>query len=164
LARATRVGCGRLSVGIRAGNAGDRRWVQDLGRRTAPRSVSALRSVDSNTLEATFDRLFDFAFGQSHVLLVAEEGAEALGYVLFLDRLLDEVTGGPQAFVVYLAVEPHARRRGIGKALMLAAEESARARGLGYVSFMVTEDNLEARELYAQLDYRTERRQLCKPL
>jgi ribosomal protein S18 acetylase RimI-like enzyme len=164
LARSADGGCGRLSISVRAGDARDRRWVSDLGRRSAPSSVSTLRAVDKSALDASFDRLFEFAFGQSHVLLVAEEGAEPLGYVLFLDRLPDEVTGGPQAFVVYLAVEPHARRRGIGKALMLAAEEAARTRELGHVSFMVTEDNLEARELYAQLGYRTERRQLCKPL
>jgi ribosomal protein S18 acetylase RimI-like enzyme len=98
------------------------------------------------------------------VLLVAEDDSEPLGFVLFLDQFPDEVSGLPQAFVVYAAVEPHALRRGIGKALFLAAEEAARARGLPYVSFMVTEENLAARELYAHLGYQTERRQLCKPL
>jgi ribosomal protein S18 acetylase RimI-like enzyme len=151
-------------VTVRAGGERDRRWVYDLGRRTAPSSVSEFRIPDPKALDASFDRLFEFAFGQSHVLLVAEEGGAPLGFVLFLDRLLDEVSGSVQAFVVYVAVEPYARRRGIGKALMLAAEEAARERRLGYVSFMVTEDNLEARELYAHLGYRTERRQLCKPL
>lgn len=112
----------------------------------------------------SFDRLLVFAFDQSHVLLVAEDGDDRLGFVLFLDKMPDEVGGVPQAFVVYLAVEPSARRRGIGRRLFMAAEAAARERGLPYVSFMVTEENAAARELYAQLGYRTERRQLCKQL
>lgn len=136
----------------------------DLGRRTASSSVSDVRAPDKVTLDASFERLFEFTFGQSHVLLVAEENSQALGFVLFLDKLLDEVSGLPQAFVAYAAVEPHARRRGIGKALFIAAEDAARARGLPHITFMVTEENVAARELYAHLGYRTERRQLCKTL
>jgi ribosomal protein S18 acetylase RimI-like enzyme len=149
---------------IREGGAGDHAWVRDLGRRTVSSSVSALRDPSPSTVGDSFDRLVDFAFGQSHVLLVAEDGLERLGFVLFLDRLLDEVTGLPQAFVVYVAVEPHARRRGAGRRLMAAAESEARKRNLAYASFMVTEENDAARELYAQLGYQTERRQLCKRL
>jgi ribosomal protein S18 acetylase RimI-like enzyme len=156
----------RLSdgVGIRAGAPGDQTWVRDLGRRTVATSVSVLRDAASETVGESFDRLLDFAFGQSHVLLVAEDRLERLGFVLFLDRLPDEVSGLPQAFIVYVAVEPHARRRGVGRALMDAAEAEARSRNLPYASFMVTEENVSARELYAQLGYQTERRQLCKRL
>jgi ribosomal protein S18 acetylase RimI-like enzyme len=127
-------------------------------------SVSRLREAAPVEVGESFERLFAFAFGQSHVLLVAEEASERVGFVLFLDRLPDEVTGLAQAFVVYAAVEPHARRRGIGRQLFVAAEDEARARGLHYLSFMVTEENVAARELYAQLGYQTERRQLCKQL
>ncbi len=159
-------GGGRLTsaLAIRAGDVRDRAWIRDLGRRTLASSVSTLREVELGSVEASFERLFEFAFGQSHVLLVAEEAGEPLGFVLFLDRLPDEVTGLPQAFVVYLAVEPHARRRGVGRHLFEAAEKEARKRGLPYISFMVTEENVGARELYAQLGYHTERRQLCKRL
>jgi len=138
--------------------------VRDLGLRTVASSVSALREAEPETVANSFDRLLDFAFAQSHVLLVAEDRLERLGFVLFLDRLPDEVSGLPQAFIVYVAVEPHARRRGAGRALMAAAEDEARKRGLPYASFMVTEENDSARELYAQLGYQTERRQLCKRL
>jgi len=157
---------GRLSdrVKIRSGGPGDQLWVRDLGRRTVASSVSALRDAPGETVASSFDRLLDFAFGQSHVLLVAEDELERLGYVLFLDRLPDEVSGLPQAFIVYVAVEPHARRHGAGRQLIEAAEAEARRRELPYASFMVTEENVSARELYAQLGYQTERRQLCKRL
>jgi ribosomal protein S18 acetylase RimI-like enzyme len=152
------------SFQVGPGTPEDLAWVRDLGRRTMLSSVSGLRDAAPERVGESFERLFEFAFGQSHVLLVARDAAEPLGYVLFLDRLPDEVTGLPQAFVVYVAVEPHARKRRIGKGLMLAAEGEARKRGLPYISFMVTEENVTARELYAQLGYKTERRQLCKRL
>jgi ribosomal protein S18 acetylase RimI-like enzyme len=81
-----------------------------------------------------------------------------------LTDLPDEVTGSEQGFVAYMAVEPDARRHGVGKALLTAAEDAARARGLPFVSLMVTESNASARELYAQAGYVTERRLLCKAL
>ncbi|HMD02667.1 MAG TPA: GNAT family N-acetyltransferase [Candidatus Baltobacteraceae bacterium] len=113
---------------------------------------------------ASYARLVDFAFDQSHALFVAVAGLERLGFLLMLDSLPDEVTGLPQAFVAFMAVEPGARRRGIGAGLLKAAEDAARERGLGFVSLLVTEDNAPARELYAQAGYVTERRMLCKPL
>ena len=166
MARERQSRCGRLSekVTIRPGGPGDQLWARDLGRRTVESSVSVLREAPAETVASSFERLLDFAFGQSHVLLVAEDDLERLGYVLFLDHLPDEVSGLPQAFIVYVAVEPHARRRGVGRELIEAAEAESRRRGLPYASFMVTEENVSARELYAQLGYQTERRQLCKRL
>ena len=149
---------------IRAGTPRDVAWMIELGRRTLGDSVSGLREAEPARIAESFDRLIEFALAQSHVLLVAEDTLQPLGYILFLDAMPDEVTGSAQAFVVYVAVEPEARRRGIGRALFTAAEAAARDRGLPYLTFMVTEENLAARELYAQLGYATERRQLCKRL
>lgn len=151
-------------VTIRAGGPRDVAWVIELGRRTLADSLSAVREASDARLAENFDRLIEYALSQSHVLLVAEDALEPLGYVLMLDSLPDEVTGSPQGFVVYFAVEPEARRRGVGRRLFEAAEDAARERGLPYLTFMVTEENLAARELYAQLGYVTERRQLCKRL
>ena len=81
-----------------------------------------------------------------------------------LDTLDDEVSGLPQGFIAYMAVEPSARRTGVARALLAAAEARARERGLPHIALMVTEDNAPARELYAQAGYRTERRLLCKTL
>ena len=112
----------------------------------------------------SFDRLIEFVFTRDHLVLIAEEHGVQIGFLLLLFDVADEVTAGPQAFVAYTAVEPFARRRGAGRALMEAAETAARARGLPYVSLMVTEDNRAARALYDGAGFVTERRMLTKPL
>ncbi len=135
----------------------------DLGRRTAKDSVSALRDVAPEQVETSYERLVEFVTDRSHILLIAETDIDGpLGFLLMLDDVPDEVTGLPQAFVAYMAVEPAARRRGVAAQLLAAAEDAAHVRGLPNVALMVTEDNLAARELYAQAGFATERRLLCK--
>jgi len=139
--------------------------VLDLGRRTAKDSVSALRDVAPEQVETSYERLVEFITDRSHILLIAETDIDVpLGFLLMLDDVPDEVTGLPQAFVAYMAVEPAARRRGVAAQLLAAAEDAAHVRGLPNVALMVTEDNLAARELYAQAGFATERRLLCKRL
>lgn len=153
------------TIALRRGGRGDRAFVLDLGRRTAVDSVSALRETPLALVEASYERLVEFAFDGSYVLLVAESEFDGpLGFCLMLDTLPDEVTGMPQGFVAYMAVDPSARRQGIARRLLSAAESAARERGLPHVALMVTEDNAPARELYAQAGYLTERRLLCKTL
>ncbi|GAC1308659.1 MAG: hypothetical protein NVSMB19_22010 [Vulcanimicrobiaceae bacterium] len=150
---------------LRHGGPADRPFVLDLGRRTAIDSVSALRQTPLPLVEASYERLAEFAFDGSYVLLIVESALDGpLGFCLMLDTLPDEVSGLPQGFVAYMAVEPSARRQGVARALLGAAEDAARERGLPHVALMVTEDNAPARELYAQAGYRTERRLLCKTL
>ncbi len=55
------------------------------------------------------------------------------------------------AFVKDLAVHPRARRRGIGRALMLTAFQSFAARGARQVDLKVGEENAEAQGLYRSL-------------
>ena len=112
----------------------------------------------------SFEKLLEFIFAQSHALLVAESGNLRVGFLLLLDSLPDEVSMAPQAFVAYMAVEPKAQRRGIGRALLNAAEGLARERGLPTIAMMVTESNVPALDLYTSSGYRTERRLLCKAL
>jgi ribosomal protein S18 acetylase RimI-like enzyme len=149
---------------IRAGSIDDRAFVEDLGKRTALTSISAQRQAPRELVLASFDRMLSFVYDQSHVLLIAEESGLRQGFLLFLDTLPDEVTGGSQAFIAYMAVEPSARGQGVGKALLSAAEDEARRRGLPYMALMVTEDNAAAREVYQSAGFQTERRLLCKRL
>lgn len=150
---------------LRAGGAADRPFALDLGRRTVVDSVSALREAPAPFVESSYERLVEFAFERSYVLLIAENDLEGrVGFLLMLDEMPDEVTGLPQGFVAYMAVEPDARRHGIATQLLAAAEDAARVRGLPYVALMVTEDNAPAREFYAHAGYTTERRLLCKRL
>lgn len=150
---------------LRRGGRGDRAFVIDLGRRTAPDSVSSLRVTPLALVEASYERLVEFAFDGSYVLFIAEHDLDGpVGFCLMLDTLPDEVSGMPQGFVAYMAVDPAARRHGIARALLAEAEREARERGLPHLALMVTEENAPARELYAQAGYLTERRLLCKPL
>ncbi len=151
-------------VAVRAGDAADRDFVRDLGRRSASSSVSALRTVKYGDLLEAFDRLVEFVFGRRHDALIAEEHGERAGFLLLLYDIPDEVTLVDQAFVAYMAVEPASQGRGVGRALLEAAESHAAARGLRYVSLMVTDENAPARALYERAGFVTERRMLTKAL
>ena len=153
-----------VTVTIREGTAADHPFVRELGSSTMTDSVASFRRYVPALLEASYESLLDYSFAQSHALFIAERAGSRAGFLLLLDSLPDEVTRMPQAFVVYMAVEPSARRNGIGKHLLAAAEQWARARKLPYVGLMVTEENDAARRLYESAGYLIERRLLCKPL
>ena len=150
---------------LRRGGPADRAFVLDLGKRTTEASVSSLRPAPDALVYASYQRLIDFAFANACELLIAENELDGpVGFALLLHTMPDEVSGLPQSFVAYMAVEPDARRHGIAAKLLAAAEDAARAKGHAHVALMVTEDNDAARELYAQAGYETERRLLCKTL
>jgi len=153
------------ALAIRRGRgAADRDYVRDLGKRSATSSVSAMRTARHADVLLSFERLVDFCFGRAHDVLIAEVEGEPAGFLVLLYDVPDEVTLGAQAFVAYTAVEPHARRRGVGRALLAEAERCARGAGSPYISLMVTEDNVPARTLYEQAGFATERRMMTKPL
>jgi ribosomal protein S18 acetylase RimI-like enzyme len=154
----------RASDGAGETRDADRAFVRELGRRCAMSSVGSLRRASESAVRGAFDRLCDIVFDQSHVTLIAQRAERRVGFLLLLDELPDEVTALPQGFVAYMAVDPECRRSGVGAALLAAAEDEARRRGLPYMALMVTQDNAGARHLYERGGYRTERRQLCKPL
>jgi ribosomal protein S18 acetylase RimI-like enzyme len=58
------------------------------------------------------------------------------------------------AFIKDLAVDPRARRHGIGRALVLTAFQAFAARGAAYVDLKVREENLVAQRLYQNLGMR----------
>jgi ribosomal protein S18 acetylase RimI-like enzyme len=149
-------------VEVRVGDAHDWPFVEDLGKRSVASSRG--RDAPDALLRVGYERLLDLVATQSHVLLVAEERERAVGFLILLDALPDEVSLQPQGFIAYMAVEPEFSGRGVGGALLAAAEDEARRRGLPYISLMVTEENEPARGLYERRGYRTERRLLCKRL
>ena len=79
-------------------------------------------------------------------LLVARREEEIVGCVIG-DRVID---GGR---VINLAVDPAARRQGIGALLMQAAEQALPG---GDMTLMVQAENAPARALYRHLGYRDE--------
>ena len=127
-------------------------------------SVVAWRTPDRQAVLESYERLLRIVFSQSHVALIAECDGIPGGFFLMIDEMPDEVTGDPQAFVAYMAVEPAHRNAGVGAALLERGEDEARKRGLPFMALMVTEDNAAARALYDRAGYRTERLLLCKML
>ncbi|HEY4442136.1 MAG TPA: GNAT family N-acetyltransferase [Candidatus Elarobacter sp.] len=152
------------TVVVRRGDRDDRAYVRDLGRRSAATSISPVRTARFDDVLLAFDRLLEFVFGREHVALIAEENGERAGFLLLLFDIPDEVTLTEQAFVAYTAVEPYARGRGIGRALLDEAESVARGMGRRYISLMVTEENAPARGLYDTAGFITERRMMTKLL
>jgi ribosomal protein S18 acetylase RimI-like enzyme len=152
------------SFTVRRGEPADQDFVRDLGRRSATSSVSPVREARYPAVLHAIDKLVDFVYTRKHDVLIAEDGEVAVGFLLLIYDVPDEVTGTEQAFVAYTAVEPFARGRGAGRAMLDAAEALARTRGLRYVSLMVTNDNTPARALYERSGFMTERRMMTKPL
>jgi [ribosomal protein S18]-alanine N-acetyltransferase len=74
--------------------------------------------------------------------LVAEDGKELVGYAGMM------FTGGSQADVVTLAVNPAHWGQGTGTALLTALVDEAEKRGCAEVLLEVREDNPRARQLY----------------
>jgi ribosomal-protein-alanine acetyltransferase len=85
--------------------------------------------------------------GKSAVVLVAEESGALLGYALIRIR-------GRQAHLESLAVDPPARRLGLGRALLKASEQAVLERGALHMRLEIREDNPAALALYESLGYR----------
>jgi ribosomal protein S18 acetylase RimI-like enzyme len=65
---------------------------------------------------------------------------------------------GVRGWIYHLAVEPSARRCGVGSALMRAAEERLRARGCPKINLQVLPENAAVVAFYRRLGYAVEPR------
>ena len=84
---------------------------------------------------------------KSAALLVAEEGGTVMGYALLRIR-------GRQGHLESLAVDPPARRLGLGRSLLKASEQVVLERGALHMRLEIREDNPAALALYQSLGYR----------
>jgi len=95
--------------------------------------------------DAWTPEMFAAEFAQSasrRLYLVAEEGRAVIGYAGMM------FTGGPQADVLTLAVDPAHWGQGTGAALLSALVDEAGRRGHTEVMLEVRRDNPRARRLY----------------
>jgi ribosomal protein S18 acetylase RimI-like enzyme len=83
----------------------------------------------------------------TRVVFVAEEDGRPVGSVYV------NLTNPHAAYVFGLYVRPIARRRGVGRSLMLAAADAVRAEGRPYVQLTVDTPNVAARVLYEKLGF-----------
>ena len=142
----------------------DLAFVRDLGRRVAASSISPFRPGEPELVAMAYEQVVDFILTRDHAVLVAVDGDRRAGFALVAFDVPDEVTHSPQAFLVYMAVEPAYQRQGVATDLLDAVKTEARKRHLPYVSLMVTEGNAAARALYDAAGFKTERRLMTVPV
>lgn len=82
------------------------------------------------------------------VVLVAECAAEGVVGFTQCYPTWDTLALGPHVVLYDLFVAPHARRHGVGRALLRGAIDAARRAGARGVSLETAHDNAEARALY----------------
>ena len=117
--------------------------LREMNRADMPRIMALEQELFPE--DAWTPEMFAAEFAQPasrRLYLVAEEGKTLIGYAGMM------FTGGPQADVVTLAVEPARWGRGIGTALLTALVDEAARRGCTEVLLEVREDNPRARRLY----------------
>ncbi|MGH9416368.1 MAG: ribosomal protein S18-alanine N-acetyltransferase [Terriglobales bacterium] len=89
----------------------------------------------------------DFGEGDGRLLLVAHRGADLVGYAVVQ-------CAADQAELQAMAVNPAARRGGIGRDLLEAAVAAARCGGAATMFLEVRESNAGARAFYGQAGFR----------
>ncbi len=126
-----------------------------MTRPPTPRAARAADLPDLLALEARFpgDRLsarqFRFHLDNPRARLrVLVEGKRLLGYHLVLTR-----AGSRWARLYSLVIDPAARGRGLGRALLADAERQARQAGCTGLRLEVRQDNVAANALYAAAGY-----------
>ncbi len=118
-------------------------------RRALPADLASVARIDAACFDAFWrydpDRLAGYLVEDR--LMVAEEDGQVIGYTL--STLVRE-----SATIGRLAVDPAARRRGIGKALLADALSYLARTGAGSVSLCTQEENRASRELYRSVGLR----------
>ena len=117
--------------------------LREMRRADMPKIMALERELFPE--DAWTPEMFASEFAQPasrRLYLVAEEGGTLIGYAGMM------FTGGPQADVVTLAVDPAHWGRGTGTALLLALVGEAGRRGCREVLLEVRKDNPRARQLY----------------
>ena len=120
------------AVRLRPMRRGDRSAILALERELFPDDAWTAEMFASEFAQSASRRLY----------LVAEEGRAVIGYAGMM------FTGGPQADVLTLAVDPAHWGQGTGTALLSALVDEARRRGHTEVMLEVRQDNPRARGLY----------------
>ena len=90
--------------------------------------------------------------GDSHILVHAGSEGELQGFVQ-LYPLLSTVRLAPLWLLNDLFVAPQARRKGVGRELMLAARELAASHGVGHLKLATQIENHAAQALYESLGW-----------
>lgn len=122
----------------------------------------SLRPLDADLAPGTqiidkhFADIVQFARDTEGLILLAEDNAQAVGYVCLYGRITpgeqDELPA-PYSFMAELYVLPEYQRQGIGRELVARAEAHARELGACKIELKVLAPNTPAQAFYTALDY-----------
>ncbi|MDQ4041605.1 MAG: GNAT family N-acetyltransferase [Actinomycetota bacterium] len=133
-------------------------WVAELGEaETVARLMVAFRDhygrdwPSDNSILASVERLLEST--DTEFLLGAPDEDAPPAAVAQLRFRHSVWMAAPDCWLEDLYVQPHARRRGVARALVDLTLERARARGCRRVELDVTEDNRAALDLYQQAGF-----------
>ena len=129
----------------------------DAGRVTAAAYEEFVRPEDDAWREY-LERIADVAerADRTDVLVALEDGRILGSATLELDGRTEAEDGplGPsEAHIRMLGVDPGARKRGVGRALMNACEDRARDAGRTHMTLHTTERMRDAQRMYEHLGY-----------
>jgi diamine N-acetyltransferase len=103
--------------------------------------------------------------GPDSAILVVETNNEIVGFVaLVAHQVKQSLRFRERRFVMIenMAVDPHHRRRGIGRTLLRAAEDWAAQRGIAVLQLFVWEFNDEAARFYESEGFETQVRGMAR--
>ena len=106
----------------------------------------------SHEVVATEDTLQEWLFGEKPVadVLIAEEGAEVVGFALFF-HTFSTFLGRPGIYLEDLYVRPAFRGRGVGKTMLMHLARLAKERGCGRLEWSVLDWNEPSIRFYESL-------------
>ena len=106
----------------------------------------------SHEVVATEDSLHEWLFGEKPVaeVLIAEYGAEAVGFALFFHSF-STFLGRPGIYLEDLYVRPAFRGRGMGEAMLVHLAKLAKERGCGRLEWSVLDWNEPSIRFYESL-------------
>ena len=105
------------------------------------------------SLEVMAERVSSLLSAQNHwVAVAAGQKASLLGWVAAEHRLLLE--SGERVEIIGLVVDPGARRKGVGNALVSGAEQWASSRGVSTVIVRSNIARTESHEFYQRIGYK----------
>jgi len=122
--------------------------------KTIAQLIRALANFEklSHVVQLDENRLREHLFGPRPYaeVLIAEEGAEAVGYALFF-HIYSTFLGEPGIYLEDLFVRPEFRGHGHGKALLVALARLAIERGCTRLQWVVLDWNTQAIDFYRSL-------------
>lgn len=127
--------------------AADKAQIADITARAGVFSRAEIESVP-----AMFDEYLEYGTGgDGYNFLVYREGGQVLGYAIYGYR---DLTDGVYD-LYWIAVDPSARRKGVGRALLAACEGAVREAGgrILIAETSGTEEYASTREFYVRTGY-----------